>query len=96
MLVTALILIEKGIAVILIALVGIRHSRHRVNTLSKRAYNRYIKYSSVDTVRGAFKKYAEFFNFLLISIYNEFIFQDNFHHGRCTSPGDVSIHLYHF
>ena len=47
-------------------------------------------------IRGAFKKYAEFFNFLLISIYNEFIFQHNLRHRRCTSPGGVSIYLYHF
>ena len=32
-------------------------------------------------VRGALKKYAEFFNFFLISIYNEFTFQHNLRHG---------------
>ena len=55
-----------------------------------------VVYFSFFLVQAAFKKYAKFFSFLLISIYNEFIFQYNLCHSRCTSPGGVSYHLYHF
>ena len=41
-------------------------------------------------------KIRQFFNFLLISIHNEFILQHNLRHGRCASPGGAFIHFYHF